>query len=1140
MCEICRGFHTRPAEGFFCLSPGQPLGTHRDKAFGKLDTVPGDVTPASGYAVIVNNKMHHLGKVPLAKARRVAMSMGNDTTIAEAVGFADVDQLVWRKVENIDRAPGGRFLGDDGELMVKLSAETEIEDMSDAYADALMTEYSSWAKGQLDEYFEIIDVNWYEVDDVEAVFDAAGTAAITDESDIEKLSAAWAASSLLYMNRSAAQAREFAKTAYLPKIGSGISTGDKEAMRMLSQQPGFFLRDQLGRVSSGLTKHGIDIVQRGIRDGIGYREIGKELREQIPGLWGKYGTNYTNVVANVGVQRSRAFAEISAYVEGGIEFAELIAVLDQRTTDTCFSGSTMVATPWGEKRIDRINAGDYVFTGGNSAERVKGVLRHRVNKILRLRLSSGRHIMTTEGHPFLTPSGWVPAGELEKGTQLASQGIQGSQSVGCSNLRAMRKRIRSEGYLRSTGTDAVLFGGVPERESTRGVQQGTTDQEVCYLRSGVQGQAIVGDVREIAFSLLHEMQASARHEHVHLVREGIRIQAVGEEECKILQRGLQGEIQGDDEVGAMRFRRHRRKRADSRTRKANREFLCGSFHSVDERSDRGGWGVLAFGQIQDRGQGEFEEKKRKEHIGTRMDTREDFGRGRQGTHPGEAKEMDHAEYLRRSGEPLFVKAVEAIIGDFEVYNLEVDNDPTYIAEGAVVHNCRFLDGQVIAVDNIVSTLNQTLEITNPEEIKKVAPWISTRKDPKTGTPQLVTRNGDVLADILRSGYGKLDDKGEYAARKMGDQLAVDANIGPPPYHGFCRTTMNPVVKTFTAPAGTWRQAIPTPPMNPKSATSVKTPTFFQGLTGAALVGSIGASDRPFLRGRNPTETTATRIGSPIDPEGGVWAEEGWIDAQTAFSQVKRRISNAAKRLTDAMSELYRAKGRKDLSYKQKGALLRSIFDSRLKEIRSGAVTMEKAEYAFTPHDRVRGDMPRTQASAVRRYALSFLSDRMLRVVSRRKLPRIVQNTSPKGRPTGYWDRSENVFYLPKMETAKARAVVLRVFAEYFDTFRHNGEAAVTARNQSLASDTIYNVNGVLYLDVATASFFDGVIYGEIGENSVNAAAGTVSGSSETESNWTRSAFECLADGFETNLGFLWDTAPEHVAFLLAYIEGQFV
>ncbi len=785
MCEFCRSFHAKSAEGYFSLSPGQPLIQDPSDTFQKFDIRNHELTPASGYSVIVGSKMIHLGKVPLAKARRVAMKSGDVAKIAAAVGFMDVDDLVWRYVETIDRAPGGRIICDDGHLMCKANPEAQIEDMTDAYADKLKAEYAAWAKGQMDPYFDVLDVDWYDVNDVEAVFEKAGETAITNKSDVKRLSAAWIAGSLLYSNRSAAQAREQAKLAFLPKIGSSISDGDRTAMNFLSRQNGFFVRDHLGRVDAGLTKAGKQIVNRGIRDGIGYREIGKELREQLPGMWGKYGANYSNVVANAGVQRSRAFAQVTAYQEAGIEFAELIAILDQRTTDIC----------------------------------------------------------------------------------------------------------------------------------------------------------------------------------------------------------------------------------------------------------------------------------------------------------------------------------------------------------------RYLDGQVIRVNSVAEILNQTLEIENPEEIKNVSPWVSTKKNAE-GQPQLVTRNGVVLADILRSGVGNLDDNGQYRARIMGEQLGVDASIGPPPYHGYCRTTMNPVVKTFSVPPKRYRVAIPTPPLKPKDAAKVITPTYMRGLTGAAFINAIGSSDRGHMTGRLPNKTHHELYGSPGDPETGVWADDGWLEALDATEQVERRTSNSAIRLSTALSELYRAKGRKDLSYKAKGELIRSIFLKRISELRKGPVTMQKV--AFSSHDRVKGDMSQTDADKIRRSALRFLSDRLQKVVARRKLPRIVEKRSPKSRPTGYWNNSENVFYLPKADTSKRQAVILRAFAEYFDTFGNAGKAAVIARNGNLASDTVHNVNGVLYLDVRTASFFDGLIVDQVGPLKVNSNAGIVTGASEIKSEWTKSAFESLANGFETNLGFLWDTAPMHVAFLLAYIEGQFV
>jgi len=340
------------------------------------------------------------------------------------------------------------------------------------------------------------------------------------------------------------------------------------------------------------------------------------------------------------------------------------------------------------------------------------------------------------------------------------------------------------------------------------------------------------------------------------------------------------------------------------------------------------------------------------------------------------------------------------------------------------------------------------------------------------------------------------------------------------------------------------QAVATTPLAPKAASTVITPNALRGLTVANQAGAIGSSQRAAVPVRTPTDSRPVKIGDPVDLEAGFLADEGFIEEFSVGSQVKKRVGASMQRIQNALNEAFRKRGRLDLSSKQKGALLRGIFQKRLNELKAELKTqLEKGEVTLVAADRERGDMPRAQAYAIRKYALGFLSERLLKVVARRKLPRIVLNRTPKGRPTGYWDREENVFYLPEMNTPKARAVILRVFAKYFDSFAHNGEAAVTARNQSLASDTVYNVNGELYLDTATPSFYSGRLYGQLDPKiKVNAATGNVSGvdKDETENEWSATAFEALADGFEFNLGFLWENAPRHLAFLMSYIEGQFV
>jgi len=333
------------------MSPGLDLGADREKAFRKIDTELVNVAPVSGYALIDGTQINHLGKVSLARARRAAMSAGGDITIARAVGFADVDQLVWEKLEHIDQDPGGRFLQSNGELMIKLTPQAQIEQLADEYSEALRAKYLKWSKKELKTYLQMLEVNWEEVKDVERVFEKAGAATLLKPAEQKELSAAWAVTAGRYTYEAIAQAKEFAKTSYLPRISAAVNKADRVALKHLAARPGFFLRDHLGRVNTQLSRQGKAIVIRGMRQGLGYRAIGKNLREQIPGLWARYGTNYSNVVANAGVQSARAYASVSSFVEAGISYYTWVSVLDQRTTDYCRMMDGMTFTTNGAVEI---------------------------------------------------------------------------------------------------------------------------------------------------------------------------------------------------------------------------------------------------------------------------------------------------------------------------------------------------------------------------------------------------------------------------------------------------------------------------------------------------------------------------------------------------------------------------------------------------------------------------------------------------------------------------------------------------------------------------------------------------------------------------------------------------------------------
>ena len=102
--------------------------------------------------------------------------------------------------------------------------------------------------------------------------------------------------------------------------------------------------------------------------------------------------------------------------------------------------------------------------------------------------------------------------------------------------------------------------------------------------------------------------------------------------------------------------------------------------------------------------------------------------------------------------------------------------------------CRFLDGKTFSVSRGLELFDRVE--ANPDGIEELNPWVRDTVDPATGRRSLTVERGGErisIADIVRSGVGARDDRGEFS-RGMGERELGDLGIGFPPYHGLCRTT----------------------------------------------------------------------------------------------------------------------------------------------------------------------------------------------------------------------------------------------------------------------------------------------------------------------------------------------------------------
>jgi DNA repair protein RadD len=87
--------------------------------------------------------------------------------------------------------------------------------------------------------------------------------------------------------------------------------------------------------------------------------------------------------------------------------------------DECFTGETLISTPFGEKRIDNMRCGDVVYNSFGTGF-IESVSINKSEDIITVRLSNGKNISCTRSHPFFTESGWIKAGDMARGQNIFS------------------------------------------------------------------------------------------------------------------------------------------------------------------------------------------------------------------------------------------------------------------------------------------------------------------------------------------------------------------------------------------------------------------------------------------------------------------------------------------------------------------------------------------------------------------------------------------------------------------------------------------------------------------------------------------------------------------------------------------------
>src|SRR5215510_15757608 len=172
----------------------------------------------------------------------------------------------------------------------------------------------------------------------------------------------------------------------------------------------------------------------------------------------------------------------------------------------CFPAGTMISTINGPKPIEKISVGDLVLTHRGRYRRVTDTME-REGELMRVKIDKLPEMRVTEEHPFFTDQGWIDAADLEPKRHFVQIGCCGERASEPVTIDIAGAQVGD--FIYQPNVDRKMRGGPVSWQVTPVRADVQVDEEIAWLLGMYIAEGSITDGRDIRFTLSADEQEHA-------------------------------------------------------------------------------------------------------------------------------------------------------------------------------------------------------------------------------------------------------------------------------------------------------------------------------------------------------------------------------------------------------------------------------------------------------------------------------------------------------------------------------------------------------------------------------------------------------------------------------------------------------